>query len=126
MSATNSYLVVCRDAAGAGEKRTRLLDEHLRYVVSVESRYRVAGVLLAADQKSVVGSAVVVEAQDPADARRVITDDPYFPAGVWAQIEVMPYLVAFGTMTPKRLDYSTRIPGYENAPGQPGARANAD
>lgn len=113
MSVTDAYLIVCRDAAGAVEKRTRLLDAHLRYVVSIEPRYRIAGVILAADQKSVVGSAAVVQALDPADARRVMTDDPYYPAGVWAEIEVMPYLVAFGNLNPKPLDHSTRIPGYD-------------
>lgn len=113
MNATDAYLIVCRDAAGAVEKRTQLLDQHLLYVAGIESRYRLAGVILAEDQKSVVGSAAVVQAQNPCDARRLITDDPYYPAGVWAEIEVLPYLVAFGNFAPRPLQSTTRIPGYD-------------
>ena len=58
---------------------------------------------------------MIVAAPDSAAARRVATDDPYHAAGVWAQIEVMPYLVAFGSLKPKPLDpVTTKIPGYQN------------
>lgn len=114
MSATNSYLIVCRDAPDAVEKRTRLLEEHLQYCIAIEERYQVAGVLLAEDHSAVVGSALIAHGSSSADALRVITEDPYYPAGVWAQVDVMPYLIAFGNLVPPRMDRSLRVPGYDN------------
>ncbi len=113
MTATGSFLIVCHDAPGAVEVRTRLLQEHLQYCIEIESRYQVAGVLLAEDQQSVAGSAMIVQARDRADALRVVTDDPYYPAGVWARVEVMPYLVAFGNLRPPTLDPDMHVPGYD-------------
>ncbi len=115
MSATNSYLIVCHDAPDAMEKRTSLLEEHLQYCIRIEDRYQVAGVLLAQDQSGVVGSALIASGNSSADALRVITDDPYYPAGVWAQVEVMPYLIAFGNLVPPRMDRSLRVPGYDQS-----------
>lgn len=114
MSATESFLIVCHDAPGAVAKRQALLQEHLDYCIAIESRYQVAGVLLADDQESVAGSAMVVQATDRADAMRVVTDDPYYPAGVWARVEVMPYLIAFGNLRPPALDPGMAVPGYED------------
>jgi uncharacterized protein YciI len=114
MSATDCYLIVCRDAPDAVQKRTSLLNEHLEYCVRVESRYRVAGVVLTEDQASVAGSAMIVQARDSADALTIVTDDPYYPAGVWTKVDVMPYLIAFGNLVPPRMDRSLRVPGYED------------
>lgn len=117
MSATDSYLIVCRDAPDAVPKRTSLLEEHLQYCIRVESRYRVAGVVLADDQNSVAGSAMIVQARDRADALTLVTDDPYYVAGVWAQIDVLPYLIAFGNLSPSPMDRSLRVPGYDEFAG---------
>lgn len=114
MSATESFLIVCHDAPGAVEIRTRLLQEHLAYCIAIESQYQVAGVLLADDQQSVAGSAMVVRAPDKAAALRVVTDDPYYPAGVWASVEVLPYLIAFGNLQPPALDPDMAVPGYSD------------
>lgn len=118
MSATESFLIVCRDAPDAVQKRTSLLDVHIEYCIRIEDRYQVAGVVLADDQKSVAGSAMIVKARDSADALTVVTDDPYYPAGVWAQVDVLPYLIAFGNLVPPRMDKSIRVPGYDIPPEQ--------
>lgn len=80
------YAFHCRDGAEAGRLRTEHLQLHLHHVEANIERYAVAGPLKSGDKT--VGSLVIVEAEDEAEARRFFEHDPYFIAGVWADIHV--------------------------------------
>jgi uncharacterized protein len=82
------FMVLCRDAPGdtPGLERQRLLQAHLDHVETVMDRLWVAGPLRGADG-GIVGSLLIVDAADEAEARALIARDPYAGALIWDRVE---------------------------------------
>lgn len=89
------FAVINRDAPGSGPLREAHLAEHLAHVEATMERYRIAGPLKGPDGAT-NGSLVILEATDEAQARAFVEADPYYCAGVWAQIEIVPFLPVAG------------------------------
>lgn len=89
------FACYCRDNADSAATRQSALAEHLAHVQANIGRYLVAGPLK--DGEAVVGSLLVIEADDCTDARSFIECDPYFAAGVWRSIDVEEFLGVAGT-----------------------------
>lgn len=90
---TKLYAILAHDAPGAAPIRTEKLKEHLANVATHLDRLAVAGPLRD-EAGAFAGSLLIVKAADEADARALIEADPYFRAGVWADIEIR----AFGAV----------------------------
>ncbi|WP_439532219.1 YciI family protein [Polymorphobacter sp.] len=84
-----------QDAPGSGPIRAKYMAAHLAHVEANMARLAVAGPLRNATG-AVSGSLLVVHAEDEADARAFIAQDPYFKAGVWAVIEVRAFSAVAG------------------------------
>jgi uncharacterized protein YciI len=92
------YLVVAHDgtAAGAKERRAAARPSHLE---GATARFDAGGmpiggaILDAAG--AMIGSAMVVEAADEAEARAIVENDPYTKQGVWVRYDVWPFKRAF-------------------------------
>lgn len=88
------FAFVCRDADGSAEIRQRLIADHLAHVESAMEQIAVAGPLKDGD--ATVGSLMVIKAESEAEARAAFESDPYFAAGVWADVQVDHFLAVAG------------------------------
>jgi hypothetical protein len=82
------FMVLAWDAPGdgPGQERQRLLKAHLDHVEAVMDRLWVAGPLRDAGG-NIVGSLLIVDAADEAEARTLIARDPYAGAAIWERVE---------------------------------------
>lgn len=69
---------------------------HMAHVEAHLDRYRIAGPLKDADGVT-IGSLLIVDAEDAADARAFLETDPYHAAGFWGEISIHAFLPAAGT-----------------------------
>jgi uncharacterized protein len=88
------YLVIAKDGQDpdAPQRRQRVREAHLEgaRALAAEGTLHVGGALLDADG-TMIGSALVVEADDEAAARALIEGDVYHRTGVWRSYEIHPF-----------------------------------
>jgi uncharacterized protein YciI len=92
-----AYAVVLRDAPGSATPRREHLQRHLEFVERVIDRILVAGPLSDPASGLQTGSLYVLDVADHAAARALLEQDPYYAAGVWADVTVEPFSAAAGT-----------------------------
>lgn len=90
------FLIVCRDAVGSSEARRRHLDGHLAHVEANWRRYILAGPLREPGETGLSGSYFLVCAPDEADARALMTGDPYVSSGMYASMDVLEATASIG------------------------------
>ena len=90
------YAIVLRDAPGSAAPRREHLQRHLEFVERVIDRILVAGPLGDPASGAQTGSLYVLDVADPAAARALLEQDPYYVAGVWAEVTIEPFAAAAG------------------------------
>jgi uncharacterized protein YciI len=90
------FAIHALDGPGGSEKRSAHIAAHLAHVETHIARYFVAGPLKDA-AGTAIGSLLVVEAEDEADARAFLAQDPYAAAKLWDRIDVAAFAAAAGT-----------------------------
>jgi uncharacterized protein len=90
------YAIHALDGPGGAEKRTAQLAAHLAHVEANIVRYCVAGPLKDTVGET-IGSLLVVEAEDEADARAFLSEDPYAAAQLWDRVHVSAFAAVAGT-----------------------------
>lgn len=90
------YAIVARDGPGAEPRRMAVRDAHFAHVERHLDRIAVAGPLKDA-AGGFTGSILVVAAASEAEARAMLEADPYWIAGVWADVTIEPFVPAAGT-----------------------------
>jgi uncharacterized protein YciI len=90
------FAIRCTDAPGALKTRLETRPVHLEYL-NGRSEIRLAGALLD-DAGTPIGSLVIVETDDLGAAREIAEQDPFTAAGVFAQVEVLPWRLAIGAI----------------------------
>jgi len=83
------FVIIGRDGPDAKELRPVVRPDHLAHLAQydAEGRVRLAGPLTDG-----TGSLIVIEAADLDEAKRIAEADPYRRRGVFAQIDVHPFL----------------------------------
>lgn len=89
------FAIITHDRPGAGPIRMERLKEHLAHIEANLARFAVAGPLRDG-QGAPNGSLLVVKADSEAEARAFLESDPYFAAGVWADIRIAPFSAVAG------------------------------
>ena len=86
------YVLICTDKQGALplRKANRLL--HVEYLKSLGDTVVLAGPFTEEDGATMNGSLIVVEAASLSAARAIADGDPFAKAGVFAAVEVRPWL----------------------------------
>ena len=99
MSPTRWYAILGHDAEGAGPARAAARPAHLErlHVLVAEGRLKLAGPMPRVDgvppaEGGVTGSLIVAAFADLASAEAWAAADPYVAAGVYARVEVRPFL----------------------------------
>ncbi|AWK87702.1 YciI family protein [Azospirillum thermophilum] len=85
------YMFHCTDKAGAAEIRQTNRAAHLAYLEASAARIFAAGPLLSDDGQGMVGSLLVVECADAAEAQRFADEDPYARAGLFESVVIRPW-----------------------------------
>jgi len=86
-----NFALYCVDKAGHGHVRTENRPAHLDYLKGQVDKLLIAGPLLADDGTSVLGSLLVIEAADRAEAEAFAAGDPYAKAGLFEKVTVIAF-----------------------------------
>ena len=90
------FAIVARDKPDHLETRMGARPDHVAHLNGLGARLKAAGPMLDADDKP-MGSLVVFEAGDVAAARAFAEADPYAAAGLFADVQVVPFNALLGT-----------------------------
>lgn len=90
------FAVIARDGPDGARKRAEARDAHFAHIETILARVAIAGPLKD-EAGGFVGSVVILDVADADEAWAVLESDPYFKAGVWAEIEIHPFLAAAGS-----------------------------
>lgn len=92
------YVIICIDKTDVLDLRMATREAHLAYVKETSLvRFHVGGPFLSADG-AMVGSMLIVEADDPAKVEKFVADDPYGKAGLFESVEIRPWKPTVGTL----------------------------
>lgn len=88
------FVVIAKDGtdAGAQARRGEARASHLETARALQAAGRLVtgGALLDAEQ-NMIGSMLVLDVANEAEARRLVEEDVYTRTGVWQSYEVWPY-----------------------------------
>ncbi|MEM1197018.1 MAG: YciI family protein [Pseudomonadota bacterium] len=80
------YAFYCRDGEDAPRIRPTVREAHFEHIFAHVGKYKLGGPLKK--EGEAIGSLVIIEGADEAEARAIFEQDPYFVAGVWQSINV--------------------------------------
>jgi uncharacterized protein YciI len=92
-----AFLCVCKDIADSAERRKTHTPAHLAYIESVIDRILVAGPMLDPGTGGYNASCFIYDTDDEEKARTLLHDDPYYRAGIYADVHMQPFRPAAGT-----------------------------
>jgi len=82
------YVATCLDKPNALQVRLDARPAHLAYLQSLGPRLKIAGALLGADERNPIGSMLIFDCADAAEAARLVAEDPFAKAGLFASADV--------------------------------------
>jgi hypothetical protein len=85
------FALICFDNPNSTGLRAEVRPKHLAYIEKHKTRVKVAGPFLSDDGQTMVGSLIIIEAEDIDAARAFAADDPYQRAGLFAEVDVKPW-----------------------------------
>jgi len=86
------YALICTDKPDSLAARKGNRAEHLAYLKSLGETLVFAGPFTEADGQTMNGSLIVVEASSLEAAQTISTGDPFAKAGIFASVEIRPWL----------------------------------
>jgi uncharacterized protein YciI len=82
------FVLHALDGASGPEIRKTTRPAHLAWLESLGQRYKFGSPVLTEDGSASVGSLVVIEAKDLAEAKATYAQDPFMKAKLWDRIEI--------------------------------------
>lgn len=92
-----TFLAFCRDGSDKRVERAAALDAHLAYIRSILDSVAVAGPWLAGSGQLVAGSCFLYHTDDRAEAEALLYNDPYYQAGIYDEVTLVPFRDVAGT-----------------------------
>jgi len=86
-----NFILYCVDKPGHSQVRADNRPAHLDYLNSNLDRIVIAGPMTSDDGDAVLGSLLVIEAADRAEAEAFAAGDPYAKAGLFDKVEIKAY-----------------------------------
>ena len=90
------FVATCIDKPDCLAKRTGRRPAHLVYLSSLGAKVRAAGALLDPTGQNPIGSLLIFETLDEAEARAILAGDPYAEAELFASVDLRPWRQALG------------------------------
>jgi uncharacterized protein YciI len=84
--------VICTDKPDSLGIRKANRPEHVEYLQSLDDRLVLAGPFTEPDGQTMNGSLIVIEAASLQAAKEIAAGDPFAKAGLFASVEVRPWL----------------------------------
>lgn len=84
------FAITANDKTDHIEKRQGVRPEHLEYLSSLGDKLKFAGPFLDHEGNG-VGSLVVIEAADLAEAETIMKNDPYAKANIFSDVQIRPW-----------------------------------
>ncbi len=85
------FIVFCTDKENSGELRMATREDHLGYLGNSSVPIKFAGPYLSDDGEHMVGSLLIVEAEDLQAAKDFAAGDPYGKAGLFESVRIHPW-----------------------------------
>jgi hypothetical protein len=85
------YALICFDKRDSAALRAEVRPKHLAYIEANKARVKIAGPFLSDDGAQMVGSLLIIEADDLEAAWNFANEDPYAKAGLFAEVDVKPW-----------------------------------
>lgn len=82
------FVAICFDKPNSGEIRLAHRAAHLDYLRANSKTIKSCGPFLADDGETMVGSMLIVEAQNRSEVDELLASDPYRKAGLFNSIDV--------------------------------------
>jgi uncharacterized protein YciI len=89
------FTLVCLDRPGGLDLRMATRDAHLAWAGARMDQLKMGGPLLD-EAGAMIGSLMIVEADDLASAKAFSADDPYTHAGLFQSVEIRGFRVTLG------------------------------
>jgi uncharacterized protein len=86
------YALICTDKPDSLGIRKANRPEHVEYLQSLDDRLVLAGPFTESDGETMNGSLIVIEAASLQAAKEIAAGDPFAKAGLFASVEVRPWL----------------------------------
>ena len=90
------FVATCFDKPGHLQTRLDARPAHLGYLASLKSKLKLAGPFLGPDGQTPIGSMLIYDVADDAEARALLDDDPFAKAGLFASMDVTAWRQGFG------------------------------
>jgi len=90
------FAFICTDKPDVLPIRKEKRPEHLAYLKSLGEALKFAGPFTQEDGETMNGSLIVVEAPSLQAAREIAGGDPFAKAGLFASVEIRPWLWSIG------------------------------
>jgi uncharacterized protein YciI len=94
------FVATCTDKPDSNTLRLETRPAHMAYLNGLGAKVKAAGALLSADRKTVLGSLLILDAEDEAEIAAMLAQDPYSLAGLFASVDVKPWRQAVGVGLP--------------------------
>jgi uncharacterized protein YciI len=93
------YIAICHDTTDRDTAHVRAaeLQAHLDYIDSIRAKVLVAGPLTVGGARAFNASLFVYATDSMAEARQLLERDPYFQAGLYADVTLAAFKPARGT-----------------------------
>ena len=85
------YVIHCLDHEGAVDKRLAHYEVHKAYLAAARIKTVISGPLLADDERTMIGSCFIVEAESLAEVEAFNREDPFYAIGLWRTISIRPF-----------------------------------
>ena len=92
------FSIVCTDRPGALDLRLATRPAHLAFLETYQNKLMHAGAMLDLDGRP-CGSILIVDVEDRAAAEGFAAADPYAVAGLFAEVEILPWRWVIGLPT---------------------------
>lgn len=89
------FALICTDKPGSLAVRKANRPEHVAFLQNLGSDLVLAGPFTGEDGETPNGSLVVVEAASKQAAEKIAAADPYAKAGLFASVEIRPWVWVF-------------------------------
>ena len=89
------FVMTCLDKPDAASLRAQTRPAHLDFIRARIKNVPLAGPLLAEDEKTPIGSMLVLDLPSRAEVDRFAAEDPYVKAGLFQSVTVRPFRRVF-------------------------------
>ena len=91
-----AFICLCTDIPASGELRRSNTPQHLAYIESIMEYVLVAGPLFADGSGDYNASCFIYDTDDKKQALRLLHNDPYYKAGIYARVHCQRFRPAAG------------------------------